>query len=295
MVCVEFPESPFRIEELADWLELTAIESADSNASAGDLERELKRLGQNEASDLLGSVFIEVERREKAAGADGYPFQRKSSSIQLKTEAKNYPAYVFCLALSYRRWMQRTNAPENPWLLFEELAHYSAKNYLGGDAILFGTSNRLGGKAHKRFEASVNELARKLGEGDCFRQQRTFSAKDSKLDLVAWKGFPDSRPSQIILFGQCAGGANWTGKLNELIPEQFWDQWMARGKVSAPLRSVFMPHRIFEHDEWEHHARGARLLFDRCRIVAFAHRETAVGNFANRLLRCCRTEWKLKI
>jgi hypothetical protein len=295
MAGIDFPDSPFRTEELADWLELAAIDAADRNASAGDLERELKRLGHGDPYGPLGKVFTEVERREKAAGKDAYPFDRKDSSIELKAEPKSYPAYIFCLALSYWKWATRKGAPENPWLLFEELAYYSAKNYLGGDALVFGTSSRQGGKANKRFATSVNELAKKLGEGERFRPQHTFSAKDSKLDLVAWKGFPDSRPSQIILFGQCAAGANWTGKLNELIPDDFWDQWMNRGKVSTPLRSVFMPHRVFEHDEWEHHARSARLLFDRCRVVAFAHQETARGEFADRLLRCCRTEWKLKV
>jgi len=54
----------------------------------------------------------------------------------------NYPAYIFCLALSYCKWKNRKGAPENPWLLFEELARFTAKNYLGGDAIIFGTSCR---------------------------------------------------------------------------------------------------------------------------------------------------------
>jgi len=295
MARIEFPESPFRTEDLADWLELTAIDAADRNASAGDMERELKRLGHGDPYSLLGSVFIEVERRETAAGKDAYPFDRKDSSIELKGDPKNYPAYVFCLALSYQKWTNRKSAAENPWLLFEELAHYSAKNYLGGEALVFGTSNREGAKCAKRFQASVNDLAKKLGEGESFRAQRTFSAKDSKLDLVAWKGFPDCRPSQIILFGQCAGGGNWRGKLNELIPEDFWDQWMNRSKVSTPLRSVFVPHRVFDDDEWEKHARNARLLFDRCRVAAFAHRDTAHGKFADRLLKCCRTEWELKV
>jgi hypothetical protein len=143
--------------------------------------------------------------------------------------------------------------------------------------------------------ANINDLAKKLGEGEGFKKQSTFSAKDSKLDLVAWKSFQDGRPSQIILFGQCAAGDNWTNKLTELIPEDFWDQWMARAKVSSPLRSVFMPHRVYDHERWDKHARSARLLFDRCRVVAHAHQDTVTGEFATRLLNCCRTEWKLRV
>lgn len=295
MGALEFPNAPFRPEDLADWLELTAIQADDQDASAGDMERELKRLGCGNPESKLGSVFTEIDRRVVAAGNDGYPFDRNDTSIRVKGKVSAFPAYVFCLALSYLQWPARKNAPENPWLLFEELSSFSAKNYLGGDALVFGTSSREGGKAKKRFQTNVNDLAKKLGEGECFRSQKTFSAKDSKLDVVAWKAFPDSRPCQIILFGQCASGANWRGKLNELDPEVFWDQWMNRGKVSAPLRSVFIPHRIYAEEEWEPHARRARLLFDRCRVVAYAHRDTASGTFATRLLKCCREEWKLKV
>jgi hypothetical protein len=292
MASIEFPGSHLP-EDLADWLELTAIQAANKNGSAGDLERELKRLGKSGTEELIGNTFTEIDRREKSAGKDAYPFERKDTSIEMK--AGNYPAYIFCLALSYCKWKTRKGAPENPWLLFEELARYTAKNYLCGDAIIFGTSCRQKKSGEKRFVANINDLAKKLGEGEGFKKQSTFSAKDSKLDLVAWKSFQDGRPSQIILFGQCAAGDNWTNKLTELIPEDFWDQWMAQAKVSSPLRSVFMPHRVYDHERWDKHARSARLLFDRCRVVAHAHKDTATGGFATRLLNCCRTEWKLHV
>jgi hypothetical protein len=293
----EFPRSPFRPEELTDWLEMQAINAADGDASAGDLERDLKRLNceGTQAEGLIGSVFLEVERREKASGADAYPFEREPSSIKLKKTASDYPAYIFCLALSYCRWKPRKGARENPWLLFEQLAAFSAKAYLGGEVEVFGTSTRDNTRGKKRFIESVNRLAKKLGEGQGFKPQKTFSTKDGKLDVVAWKPFPDGLASQVILFGQCAGGSNWTHKLTELDPDAFWDQWMSRGKVSQPLRTLFMPHRVHDVQEWEKHGRSARLLFDRCRIAAFAHRETKRGAFANKLLRCCRAEWKISV
>jgi hypothetical protein len=182
MVSIGFPKSPFGPEDLADWLELNAIQADDNNASAGDLERELKRLGYRDPEGLMGNVFTELDRREKATGGTAYPFNRKNTSIEVKGKSKNYPAYIFCLALSYCRWKARKGTKENPWLLFEELARYSAKNYLGGEAIVFGTSCRSGSGSQRRFEANIDELAKKVGEGERFRAQATLSAKDSKQD-----------------------------------------------------------------------------------------------------------------
>jgi hypothetical protein len=294
---VPFPENFRRPEALADWLELSALHAADQDASMGDAQRELDRLNCGSRESLLGNVLTEFDRRERAAGRNAYPFERGNTSIHLKGTAKGYPAYFFCLALSYYGWRIRKGAPENPWLLFEELSFFCAKNYLGGNAILFGTSARQGTKGKNVFRKNVEALAKELGEGQCFASSKTFAAKDSKLDIVAWKGFEDKRPSQVIIFGQCKAGGDWRNELTELDPNAFWDQWLSggKGKVSQLLRSVFVPHRVFDDEEWDLRARWARLLFDRCRIVSHAHSHTASGKFATRLLRCCRAEWQLPV
>jgi hypothetical protein len=294
---VQFPEEYQKPEALADWLELTALCAADRNASTGDAERELDRLNYGNRESLLGNVMTEFDRRARATGPAGYPFQRGHTSIQLKGSASDYPAYFFCLALSYFGWKIRKGAPENPWLLFEELSFFSAKNYLGGKAILFGTSARTGTKGKNVFRRNIEALVKALGEGECFTSTKTLASKDSKLDLVAWKAFDDQRPSQVIIFGQCKAGKDWKDALNELDPDAFWDQWMSggKGKVSRLLRSVFVPHRIFDDKEWDLRARRARLLFDRCRIVNHSHSDTASGAFAARLLKCCKVEWELPI
>jgi hypothetical protein len=295
-IVVPFPDDFRKPEALADWLELTALHAADHDSSIGDVERELNRLNYGGRESLLGNILTELDRRVRATGDVAYPFERGATSIQLKGDASRYPAYLFCLALSYYKWKIRKGVPENPWLLFEELAFYSAKNYLG-QAILFGTSSRKGSKAKDKFKTSIDNLVKALGEGQSFTSKRTFSSKDSKLDLVAWKGFEDRRASQIIIFGQCKAGEDWRAGLTELDPESFWDKWMTggKGKVSKPLRSVFIPHRVFDDEEWDLRARDARLLFDRCRVVAHAHKDTAEGPFADRLLNCCRAEWSLPV
>lgn len=296
-VVVPFPENFRKPEALADWMELTALNAADQDSSIGDVQRELDRLNHGNRESLLGNVMTEFDRRVRATGAAAYPFERGATSIQVKGRPDEYPAYFFCLALSYYGWKIRKGVTENPWLLFEELSFFSARNYLGGQAILFGTSSRKGPKSKNKFKTNIESLVKALGEGQCFTSLKTFSSKDSKLDLVAWKAFKDKRASQIIIFGQCKAGQDWHNELTQLDPDVFWEQWMTggKGKVSRLLRSVFIPHRVFDDEEWDARARPARLLFDRCRVVAHAHDDTFTGEFAKRLLECCRSEWKLPV
>ena len=64
---------------------------------------------------------------------------------------------------------------------------------------------------------------------------------------------------------------------------------------SMPVLGKRNEYNFYVDVEWKKRAVYARLLFDRCRVVAFAHDETSNGDFADRLLKCCRTEWKLKL
>jgi hypothetical protein len=292
---LHFPSNSQNPEDLADWLELVALRAADANASAGELERELNRLNNDKTESLLGNVFNEFDRRKNAVGSNGYPFLRDNTSIEFDRERRGV-AYVFCLALSFFGWKTRKGAEYNPWLLFEKICTESAASYLHGKSILFGTGSRVGRKGKSHFKTNIAQLAVALGEGEDFRPQKTFSTKDSKLDVVAWKPFSDGRASQVILFGQCSAGTDWADKkLNELDPDAFWDQWMKRGKVSSLLRSVFIPHRVFDNEEWELRARRARLLFDRCRVAAHAHDRIRDTALENELMDCCLKEWGLNL
>jgi hypothetical protein len=292
---LDFPTIPNRPEDVADWLELNALFSRDLNSSAGDIERELDRLSVGDPESLLGNVFLEIDRRQKAMDGNAYPFKRAVTSIEISEDSGKFATYFFCLGLSYFGWKLRKDAPCNPWLLFETISAHSAADYLQGDVLVFGTSTRSGKKSKNTFADKVTELATLVGEGEGFREQRTFSTKDSKIDLIAWKRFPDQRSSQLILFGQCAAGANWYGdKLSSLDPEAFWGQWMKKSQVSAFMKSVFIPHRVFDDGEWELRARPAKLLFDRCRVVNHAHHRITKA-LRKQLLNCCRSEWKLPL
>jgi hypothetical protein len=110
-----------------------------------------------------------------------------------------------------------------------------------------------------------------IGEGGRFTQLPTLGQKDAKLDLVAWRDFPDRSSNKLLLLGQCASGTDWEGKLRELNPRAFFANW-AQDTPSSPLiSSVFIPHRI-ERQKWNNIARIAEaIIFDRCRIAYWAH------------------------
>lgn len=292
---IQFPTDFHDSAMLADWLEITAFVSDDGETSAGDLERQLSRLNCARPEEAAGNALAEVDRRGKAA-ATAYPFQRSpsGSAVIRRDEAATCIAYLFCLLLSFCRWKLRKGAGLNPWLLFEELSCHAARNYLG-EAVAFGTSTRVGKTAGTVFASRVNMLCKQLGEGDEFNGGKTFNAQDEKLDLVAWRPFADGRASKVVMFGQCASGANWRTKLPEIQPKAFWDNWIAGPAVSPLFRCFFMPHRIFFPEEWAQKARKGGVLFDRCRIAFHSHEQIADTELAQRLSACCKKEWGIKL
>ena len=274
------PETPTDVIKLADWLEIYALISADGNSSRGDLERALRRASlfqsarndeSNAIEEVLLQVFLELEERAASTG-DAYPFEIAGGTLRVRGRAEAFAPYIFCLVLSYVKWSPKKGAIVDPWKLFEELSCRAAGHYMRGDVFWFA-GRRSGekpkskrGKHSTVFQQGIQGLCSALGEGQGFKEQPTLNRQDDKVDLIAWRDFADKRASKLVMFGQCAGGHNWTGKTAELQPERFWDQWMQDGKISPLIRSFYMPHRI-PRAEWAFRARSAGILFDRCRIA----------------------------
>jgi hypothetical protein len=291
MIYPHVPETLDDSVELADWLELRALASHDQDASAGDLKSLLNIEGAGGVEDLLAQTFDEIDYRRTAA-SESYPFQTTGTSIR-QTEAlsQGMKVYIFCLILSYHGWTSKKGAKHNPWLLFEELSAYAAAAYVGGMAIVFGTASRDEGSSS--FCARVDKLSKALREGGGYKKFPNVSVQDGKLDIVAWKESPDRRPSQLILVGQCAAGANWKSKLSELQPrEGFWDNWMQDAPVSPLIRSFFVPHSIGEPNQWAHSARRGGIFFDRCRVAHHVEmNHSDCGDLMDRMHSCLQEHW----
>jgi len=272
---------------LADWLELSAIKAADKNISANDLKKALSLVLENN-DDLVQQAMLELEYRVTAA-ADAYPFEiEKSSLIRAKANWKECVAYLFCLCLSYFRWKIAKNAPINPWYLFEELSLIAATQYCGGKVFRLGT--RWASKQNNiSFGNAVSQLAVVLGEGQGFKPTKELKPQDDSVDLVAWFDMPDGQPGKMVIFAQCASGANWPRKVTELQPETFWKQWFMEAQISPLLRSFFTPYRIPLGEQWIYQVRKAGILFDRCRIAHWAHSNSSAVNADTRYLTWCST------
>src|SRR4029077_7272877 len=126
------------------WLEILTLISPDGNSSDGELERALQAAAIYEADDEVEvrclETFRELEERAKAA-KQAYPFTVKNKLLKQRGTWQSYPAYVFCLCLSYFGCPEQGHSKAFPRRWFEHLSRDAAMHYLGreGKAVRFGS------------------------------------------------------------------------------------------------------------------------------------------------------------
>jgi hypothetical protein len=279
------PPATTNAEEHADWLELVALADADRRASIEDLvgalrttssmedlaEERLVDRGSEQAQSIAESAMSLAEERSiSMARRANYPFVFSGQTVTARPAAVR-TTYAYLLTLS---WFGEDAGPHgvNGASLFEDVAGEAARNYLGGtktgaQVYNFGFPRR---RTPARFRPALDDLCQKMGEGSGSRARPTASRqKDAKLDLVAWVPMPDTRTGKIIGFGQCATGRNWKAKVSELQADAWCKKWLRDQPPVYPIRLFFLPHRI-NGTEWDHHANDAGIIFDRCRLTAYA-------------------------
>jgi hypothetical protein len=267
---------------LADWLELLALTSADGNSSHGDLQRVLNRLGTENIDSLCTESMRELNRRIDSTG-DNYPFTFSGTLLSTKGDWRQYTPYIFCLLLSYCDDVKKKVAGIRHETMFEKLSCIAAKQYIGGDAIRFGSPRDT---LPKGFIDALIHVCGQVGEWSCSNVgRRTLRSKDGGLDIVAWKHFPDRQIGKLILFGHCASGANWDNKINELQPNDFCSLWLG-GDRSPIVKSFFIPHRL-SPELFENRAVSAKLFFDRCRIACWVSNDEFRGVVGDTVVQWC--------
>jgi len=257
---IRFPSEATNPIVLADWLELSALTADDGNASHGDLQRVMNRLGVDDCDSICTDCMTELHRRV-AAAQDSYPFTFSGTLLKMRGDWGGYAPYIFCLLLSYCDEKTKNIKGLQHEVMFEELACLAARNYIGGDVVRFGAPRT---DLPSGFIDALTVVCSKVKEWSPVAG-KTLRKKDGGLDLVAWKHFPDGQIGKIILFGHCASGSNWDNKINELQPNDFCTRWLG-GDRSPVVKSFFIPHRL-SPDVFADRAVSAKLFFDRCRIA----------------------------
>jgi len=274
-------------EEHADWLELAAARHPDHRYSRRAFISDLNissttdgLLEEKESEDdsrdsayqieaIVDDAFSEMDDRLRACGGDSsvYPFVFGEDGLELHPESADN-VYTFLLLLSA---YGKDAGPKGSCgaKLFEEVSAQAAASYFGGRSRVFGFPRT---DYPKGFADAVDSLCRDMGEGEgCKRtRQELPHQKDAKLDVVAWRDFPDRRVGKMIAFGQCATTEDWGEKVLELPDPHSWcSHWMMDQPIAPPARMFFLPHRI-DRGEWAWASRRGGVLFDRCRIAHFA-------------------------
>lgn len=288
--------------EHADWVELVAVATPNSTFShqalvaawrrAGSIDaiREHDQLDEDEPFDedveseddelehCADVAFEQLAWREMHLEED-YPFEVRDGSLIARQEASASP-YMFLAALTAVTPDQKSAG------LFEQVSAAALVQYLGGpDAARsygFGFPRR-GGKP-KGFREAIDDLCREMGDGGGCKEPRprTSTIKDAKLDVVAWIPFRDGRRSQLSVFGQCAAGRDWFGRIHELHPENFCNTWLQQHPSPTPLLAFFVPRTVAE-DDWPRVVQG-KIFFDRFRIARL------LGKFDDDLAKAC-ADW----
>jgi hypothetical protein len=269
-------------EVQADWLEWSALREGTSFVSWSTYQSNLLQAGSQDAldigedqeqDDLLEDFINEVDReltsRQAACGGDAgpYPYEMTHEGVAYTGNEKGL-TYRFLLLLSLFG-KDAGPAGSHPERLFEDLSSLALHEYLGGTSAglnraLFGFPRRI---LPEHFPTAVDDLCKRLGQGKgAHGHKPEVDQKDAKLDLVAWRAFPDGRIGKLIGFGQCATGDNWTEKVSELRPSKWCRLWMKDSSAIDPFSSLFIPHRPNE-EKWLVAANYAGVLFDRCRIA----------------------------
>lgn len=279
---VALPSEHYRETALADWLELSALLADDGNASHGDLQRALNRMGSEQAEESCRNVMTELRHRVQDAGGR-YPFRFSGSLLSIQEDWSAFTPYVFCLLLSFCDDKAKQIADIHHTRLFESLCCAAARDYIGGKVVRFGAPRE---ELPAGFVDALEEIKKLVIEWPVPPCRASLNRQDDGLDLVAWKPFPDLRVGKLILFGHCASGHDWEDKILELIPDRFCSSWLG-GEQSPVVKTFFIPHRV-ELEHWERLVTKARLFFDRCRIAATINPDDMDSRLRKSCLKWCK-------
>ena len=211
--------------ELADWAELIAMKKG--SIARGNLATAVSRNGGSDRH--VADAWNELEARAGLSGTD-WTFKVSVTELELRaaTLDDTHALAAFCAALGLRQ-----NIDNDHRELFEQCVTEIVPSVVPD-------SLRLGHPRRPPVDASFREAFREyvVAVDEELKLLPPSSDNDLGMDVVAWRSFRDRRGGYIHFIGQCATGADWEDKLNDLDLEVIKEhvKWAA-----APLRFFATP------------------------------------------------------
>jgi hypothetical protein len=255
-------ETPLHSEDAihhADFIELECLRQSDKSYSGHDLSSAFGRVSDDlpedrpELDEDIENAIIEAYSKlsdrviHSARKTHRYPFRLDDNYDLLffDPDNDNYDLYLFLLtATRLNMGSDRIHAEIDGTMLFEQVCCEVAKTYWGegAEALVFGTARRENGREVKGFEAAIDDLCRRTGEGNGFNNNYfdRITAQDGKLDVVVWKSFSDQRCGKLMGLGQCKTGTRWRNGLFSLQPRGFYQKWVHPMPLVDPVRLYFI-------------------------------------------------------
>lgn len=196
-----------------DW----AAATSEEDAALREGLRLEQKVGIAPLQLRVDDVWSELRRRAKVIG-DRYPFAVTPTRVDLQRDSSVYRFLALLGARLLYELDDRVVSTSKPARLFESVVATALARLVGGTALRFGWPRR-SGDVPSGFKPAVKKLCDLMKEQIGRHRSVSPDAKDQSLDVIAWRSFADSQPSQAVILCQCAIGKDWSEKHIEV------DRW----------------------------------------------------------------------
>lgn len=281
---IDPPTLALNVDDLVDWLELTALFDpfgvARLDALLGSLleleETATDNIGERDRQreQLIEQLENEVELRRRLLG-ETYPFELNASGEELLRNHNwrdlKFVFYLICLVTTHVTGSAILRTPPVDELLrrlrnrvFQIVATMGVAGLSVGPAFSVGWPRQAG-------ETILQLLTRAAAAGGGFSVRNPPGAyvspheKDGGVDVIAWKaeGMP---PPTVFYFGQTASGKNWPGKPVTDHARVFCQAYMLDHMTGNRDYVTLIPYRVLDEAFWYSQHQFHMAILERLRL-----------------------------
>jgi hypothetical protein len=287
---IDPPTLTLGVDELVDWLELTALFSEYGVARIDALLGALAELEETNEDNIgerdkqreqsIERLENEVELRRQSL-EDAYPFKLTESGLELVRADDwgdpKYAFYLICLVTTHVTGSAILRTPPLGDLLtrlrndvFQIVATLGLAGLSVGPAFSVGWPRRTG-------ETIVGLLTRASAAGGGFDVRNPPGKyvppkeKDGGVDVIAWTAEAVPPPSAFY-FGQTASGRNWPDKPVQDHARVFHEAYMQDHTTGNRLYFTLIPYRIMDNLMWNSQHSHHMGILDRLRLPLRAYK-----------------------